>query len=340
AEDLMLAFIRHVARTTSSSVFPVLQSPIGVGSAFEGWSPLGDDSTFCFLVPLKAPQGHTFHLEPGTAGEVPARNFCIRVGLLCTCVAEQQGEETACFLHGSEEELRSNVAPGLLQTLCSGSYLDVEKTACWFQQKLKEVWRALLQSPVGALTVLPSSRSCKFQVTREGQRSLSVEVNFGMQEGDSDIFLSSQASEATFTPSTMWPESYAVAELNLFRHVGGQGLSNSVYIRCLRTCARILGSTNDFTYNFKTIVMHLLTTRSPRSRSMRFYRFHLVDIMWCLWQSLKEKCLNHFFIGNKHVPKEIILPPDLQGAEPVNLFQHLAHDPAAHDKAWGTFNVL
>ncbi|NWR78876.1 IPIL1 protein, partial [Centropus unirufus] len=340
AENLVFTFTRKITHLLSQSVVPVLQRPIGVGSAFEGWSPFEEDSAFCFLMPLKAPHGHTFHVEPGTAEETPARNFCIRVGLLCTCTAEQQLEKTVCFVHHSEEELRGNMVPGLLQSLCTGSYLDVEKTACWFHQKVKEVWKALPQSSQRTLTVLPSSRSCRYQVTRDRQRSLTIEVIFGVRRGDSDIFLSSQASEGTFIPSTTWSESYAVAELKLFRHMAGQGPNNPVHLRCLRTCARILNSTSFSTYTFKTVVVHLLTTIPQRSDSRRFYPQHLQAIMRYLWCSLKKKHLNHFFFGNKNVPKEIVLPPDFQSAEPVNLFQHLAHNPDAHARAWGDFNLL
>ncbi|NXX91389.1 IPIL1 protein, partial [Centropus bengalensis] len=289
-ENLVFTFTHKIMHLLSQSGVPILlQRPIGVGSAFEGWSPFEEDSAFCFLMPLKAPHGHIFHVEPGTAEETPARNFCIRVGLLCTCTAEQQLEKTVCFVHHPEEELRLNVARGLLQSLCTGSYLDVKKTACWFQQKLKEVWRALLHSHQGALTVLPSSRSCRFQVKRDRRRSLTIEVIFGVQRGDSDIFLSSQASEATFIPSTMWPESYAVAELKLFRHMARQGPNNPVHLRCLRTCARILNSTSFSTYTFKTVVMHLLTTIPHSSDSRIFYPQHLQAIMRYLWCSLKKK---------------------------------------------------
>ncbi|NXX96242.1 IPIL1 protein, partial [Centropus bengalensis] len=339
AESLVFGFIQNMRRHLQLSFLPVLCRPIGVGSTFEGWNPCEDDSIYCFLVPLKAPRGHTFHIEPGTAGETTARNFCIRVGLLCTCTAERWAK-MRCFLHHPEDELKETEAPSLLHTLCTNSFLDVEKIAHWFSQNVKAVWKALPQSSQCGLTVLPSSRSCKFRVTGGRERSLTIEMIFGVQQGNSDVYLSSQALEATLTPSTMWPESYAVAEVKLFRHMTRQAPKNLVHLRCLRTCAHILGSTNFSTYSLKTVVMHLLTTTSLSSHHGTFYIRHVLTIMHYLRGCLEEKRLNHFFFGNKNVPKEIILPPDLLTAEPVNLFQHLPHNPDAHAKAWSDFNLL
>ncbi|PKU38980.1 inositol -trisphosphate receptor-interacting 1 [Limosa lapponica baueri] len=55
--------------------------------------------------------------------------------------------------------------------------------------------------------------------------------------------------------------------------------------------------------------------------------------MWYLRGCVEEKRLDHFFLGNENVPEDIILPPAFQAAEPLNLFQHLVQDPAAHATA-------
>ena len=86
------------------------------------------DAAYCLLVPLKLPRGHAFHLELGTAEEMPARNSRLHVELECTCMRERLVEDLLCFLHHPEEELRKNQGPSLLGTLCTGPYLDMEET--------------------------------------------------------------------------------------------------------------------------------------------------------------------------------------------------------------------
>ncbi|NXU92833.1 IPIL1 protein, partial [Xiphorhynchus elegans] len=256
---LMDNFIIIFQHILSNTFYPEPQRAIGVGSAFEGWSPREEDIVYRVLVPLIPPPGHTFHLEMDTSGQIPGRNFSIRVELVCTCPREQQGENTLCFLHHPEEQQRGNEEPTFLNTLCTGSYLDVEKTARWFYQLVGASWRALPQSHNWHLVLLPSSRSCKFKVTR-GRESLTVEILFGVQQGNSDIFVSSQHTETLFTPSTMWPETYAVAEMRFFRYITSQASGDSWHLRCLQLLARALVGIGFSTYTLKTIVMHLLNT--------------------------------------------------------------------------------
>ncbi|KFP80948.1 Inositol 1,4,5-trisphosphate receptor-interacting protein-like 1, partial [Apaloderma vittatum] len=312
---------------------PVLQPAIGVGSAFEGWSPRDDeDVVYHLLVPLKPPLGHTFHLELGTTGEIPAKDSRVRVELACTCTTGSPGEDTLCFLHNPKKQLRSNKAASFLGTLCTSSYLDVQKTAQWFQSKVKTAWLLLPQSRCYDMKVLPSSRSCKLQLKNASERTLMVELLFGVQQGDSDIFLSSQTPDAAFTPSTTWPQSYAVAEAKFFRHMTSQAPHGRFPLRCLHLCTRILAGTGFSTSALKTIVMHLLITTPLSGWCAKDFLLRLDNIMHYLRQCLETKRLNHFFVGNENVPKEIALPPALQTAEPVNLFQHLAQDQATHDE--------
>ncbi|NWS77759.1 IPIL1 protein, partial [Crotophaga sulcirostris] len=337
AERLLLSFIHVIRNLSTNTFFPVLQQPIGVGSAFEGWSAHEDDSIYCFLVPLKPPHGHTFNLELDTAGEMRARNFCIHVELVCTCTTKQQMEKMRCLLHQPKEHRRRNQALSLLHHLCTGPYFDVQKTAHWFSQKVEEVWKARPQLFQHRLTVLPSNRSCKLHVRKGKQKIFTIEVIFGVQEGDSDIFLSSQMTQATFTPSTTWPESYAVAEVKFFKHITRQVASNSLHLACLQTFDDILESTSFSTYTIKTVVMHLLSTTSFSSQDPRNILKQLHTTMWYLHCCLKKTCLNHFFFGNENVPKEIVLPPDFRTAELLKLFQHLAQDLRTCAKAFQDF---
>ncbi|KAI1237502.1 hypothetical protein IHE44_0013579 [Lamprotornis superbus] len=132
--DLMDNYAVYFGHVLSNSFYPVLQRAIGVGSAFEGWSPREQDVVYQVLIPMTPPRGHSFHLELDSAEQRHVRNFRVRVQLECTCTKEQQGENMLCFLHHPEEELRRNQDPSLLDTLCTDSYLDVQKTARWFYQ--------------------------------------------------------------------------------------------------------------------------------------------------------------------------------------------------------------
>ncbi|KAM6311319.1 inositol 1,4,5-trisphosphate receptor-interacting protein-like 1 [Aegotheles albertisi] len=339
-EELVGDLLRISQDLLPNSFFPVLQPAIRVGSVFEGWSPLENDAVYCLLVPLKSPHGHAFHLELSTTEEMLAKNSHIRVELECTCTREQLGENMLCFLHNPEEKLRINKGPSLLGTLCTGSYLDVEKTALWFQSMVRLSWMLMPQSHYYNMTVLPSSRSCKLQLTNASRRTLFVEMVFGVQQGNSDIFLSSQTPESISTSSIMWPESFSVAETKFLRHVASHAPHFSFHLKCLQICARIRVGTVFSTYTMKTIVMHLLTTIPLSDWRRRDFLQRLMDIMHNLYQCLENKCLNHFFLGNERVPEEIILPPAFRTAEPLNLFQHFAEDPAAHAEALREFYDL
>ncbi|NXP11082.1 IPIL1 protein, partial [Thinocorus orbignyianus] len=321
----------------SDRLFLVLQPAIRVGSPFEGWSPCGDDAVYCLLVPLKPPRGHALHLERDTAGELLAKNR-VHVVLECTCTRDQRVQNMLCLVHEAEQALKTNRDSSLLSTLCTDSYLDVQKIGSWFQDLVCSAWEVMPQSHCYSMEVLPSHRSCKLQLTNASGGSFLVEMLFGVQQGDSDVFLSSQVTEGIFTPNTVWTESYAVAEAKFFKHMAKQAPHDTFHLKCLQLCASILKGTGFDTYIMKTVVMHLLNTTPPASWRRKLLQ--LQDIMWSLRSSLEEKCLNHFFLGNGDMPRDIILPPALQAAEPLNLLQCLERDPAAHASALHEFEEL
>ncbi|NXA13805.1 IPIL1 protein, partial [Sapayoa aenigma] len=328
-----VAFIsRHILART---FYPLPQKAIGVGSAFEGWSPQQLDVLYQVLVPLTPPPGHTFQLEQDTVGQMPGRNFRIRVKQVCTCTGEQ-GEDMLCFLHHPEEELRANQQPSLLHTLCTGSYLDVHKTVRWFNHLLSEAsvafhgWHLLL---------LPSRRSCKMLLS-DNENSFKVEVLFGVQEGDSEIYVTSQPTETPFTPRTVWPETYSVAELKFFGHIARSAPRNSCHLKCLQFLARALLGTRFSTYSVKTVMMHLLNTLPVSQWASRHFLDRLGDIIHFLNRSLLEKRLDHFVLGNQRFPQEIVMPMDIQTVEPPNLFHHLEQNPAAHTTAMKELCIL
>ncbi|KFV11348.1 Inositol 1,4,5-trisphosphate receptor-interacting protein-like 1, partial [Tauraco erythrolophus] len=339
-KDLVDAFIFFFRDLLSNSFFPELQPAIGVGSAFEGWNPCEKDITYHLLVPLKPPRGHAFHLELSHEGTGPARIFYVRVEQVCTCADEQLAENTLCFLHHPKEELRRNQEPSLLHTLCTGSYLDVHKTARWFHQLVKAAWAVSTLSSQYRLTLLPSNRSFRIEVTKNNTERLNIEMMFGVQEGCSDIFLSSQSTADIFTSSTMWSESYAVAEVEFFRYVAESALANSCYLKCLQVCACIMEGNTFFTSALKTVMMHFLTDLPVSGWCTKDLLLWLWDIMRYLCLCLEHKRLDHFFFANGNVPKGIILPLALRIGEPLNIFQHLAQDPDAHAEALCEFMEL
>ncbi|NXL86822.1 IPIL1 protein, partial [Alectura lathami] len=240
----------------ANSFYPVLRRVIEVGSAFEGWSPREQDVVYQVLVPMTPPRGHSFHLELDTAGQSHLRNFRIRVQQECTCSSQQRGEKMLCFLHHPEEELRAKQEPSLLHTLCTDSYLDVEKTAHWFYQLVRAAWPALAEAHSWHLVPLLSRRSCQFMVSNDTE-SYRIEMLFGVRQGNSDIFVSSQPRPG-HTSSTSWPETYAVAEMKFFKYIEMRAPPDSLHLKCLQFFTRLQLGLGFSTYTMKTIVMHLL----------------------------------------------------------------------------------
>ncbi|XP_064000149.1 inositol 1,4,5-trisphosphate receptor-interacting protein-like 1 [Pogoniulus pusillus] len=324
-------FVQLLQERLSNTSFPVLQLPIGVGSAFEGWCPHEkDDAVYQLLVPLKAPAGYTFCLELGMLGQTPGHGPRIRVELECTCGTQKM----RCFACNTKKQLGwRKRAPSLRTALCSNSYLDAAKVARWFQGLVKEAWVAMPQADQYKVKVLPSFSSCHLQLTSDSGTVLNLEMIFGVQQGDTDIFLSSQTAEDTYTPSTVWTENYAVAERKFFSHIATQVPGGTIHLRCLKLWSHILESTDISPYILKTVVMHLLNTIpvSDWCRERLFVR--MVDVLRFLGCCLKAKKLSHFFFGNTNMPKEIILPSVLESSRPRNLFHHLVQNPSARIKA-------
>ncbi|XP_042724516.1 inositol 1,4,5-trisphosphate receptor-interacting protein-like 1 [Lagopus leucura] len=340
-EELMSDLLLACRFVWSNSFYPTLRSAIGVGSAFEGWSPREEDTVYRLLVPVEAPRGHIFHLELYDEEDELARNPRVRVELKCMCEREQQLGDVLCFLHHPVEDLVQNQDPSLLQTLCTDAYLDVEKIVTWFRVQVATIWNTTLQADAYNLKVLPSRRSCKLQLTNtsSGEKIL-VELLFGVQQGNSDIFLSSQNTEAGFTPSTTWPQSCAVAEMKYFQYLLKKAGENSVIQSCLRFLAHTLVGMGFSNYVLKTLVFHLVNIIPLGNWQRRNFLSRLESILQYLHFCLKYKRLVHFFIGNKMMPDEVILPHSFRTATPVNLFQHLEDDPDAESRALRDFRVL
>ncbi|NWZ93345.1 IPIL1 protein, partial [Nesospiza acunhae] len=303
--DLMARLTDILGQVLSHSFYLVPQETTGVGSAFEGRSPRAEDVVYQVLVPLSPPPGHAFHLELDTAG-MAQKNFWVHVELLCTCSSRQLRKDMLCFLHHPEQELRREQEPSLLHTLCTGSYLDVEKTAQWFCRFVRLAWMLLPQSCHQRLTLLPSRRSCRVQLSKE-KESLMAEMIFGVQRGDSDIFVGSQPS-AVGTPSTTWIETCAVAEAKFFRHISRHTPQDSCHCRCLQLFSHSLLGVGLSSYTLKTVLMHLLSTVPLAGWRSRDFPWRMMDIVEYLLCLLQTKQLHHLVTGNERFPGEISLP--------------------------------
>nr|XP_021148139.1 inositol 1,4,5-trisphosphate receptor-interacting protein-like 1 [Columba livia] len=160
-----------------------------------GWLPRKPECSwrrlfvYRLLVPLELPPGHSFHLELVTEGEMPLRNSSLRVELECMCIRERKLGDMLCFIHHPEDELMGHQEASLLQTLCTGPYLDMQKTAFWLQELMTAACVAVLQSATCKLTVLPSPRFCKLRMTTAFETSPSIELVLAVQQGNSDGFV-------------------------------------------------------------------------------------------------------------------------------------------------------
>ncbi|XP_010001434.1 PREDICTED: inositol 1,4,5-trisphosphate receptor-interacting protein-like 1 [Chaetura pelagica] len=189
---------------------PQMQPAFGLDNADEVWSVEENNIMYRLPVFLQPPPGHSFSLELDTSGQLPARRSSILVLLECTCWRKQLLGEM-CVLHQPGDKLPEEKCSSLLRTLCTHSYLDVEKTACWVQELVRSAWPLLPQSQHCQLTVLPSSQSCRFQLTDTSDMNICTEIIFAVEQGSSVIYLSPEQEEPSSTSSTPRPESCTAA---------------------------------------------------------------------------------------------------------------------------------
>ncbi|NWX51229.1 IPIL1 protein, partial [Steatornis caripensis] len=142
------------------------------------WSVHENSITYHVLMFLRPPLGHSFSLELDTTGQLPARH--IRVVPECICLREQLLGGISCFLHHPEDK-QWNQSLHFLHTLCTGSYLDMEKIASWVQPLVASAWLLLPQSCHCQLTMLPSSKSCKFQLSSSSKMNIVTELTFAVE---------------------------------------------------------------------------------------------------------------------------------------------------------------
>ncbi|NWW75485.1 IPIL1 protein, partial [Climacteris rufus] len=144
------------------------------------WSIFEDRVLYQLVVFLQPPPRHSFRLELYGGERLPERCSSVRVVLECTC-SRIMGD-TFCFLHPSKNNQTAQHSP-LLQTLCTGSYLDVEEIACWVQNLVQTAWEHLPQWQHWQLTVVPSSHSCRMLLTGPSEMQLCALLVFAVEQG-------------------------------------------------------------------------------------------------------------------------------------------------------------
>ncbi|PKU45165.1 inositol -trisphosphate receptor-interacting 1 [Limosa lapponica baueri] len=182
------------------SLLPQMHPAIGMDGPCEEWSVQENSITYRLLVCLQPPPGHSFIMEQDTTGQLPASPSRVRVVLECVCSREQllRGERL-CFLHHPNNDLPRDQSSCCLSTLCTDSYLDLEKVTCWVQELVRSAWLLLPESRHCQLTVLPSSQSCRFQLTGSSRMDIFTEIIFTVERGSSGAHLSPDQAKGSFS---------------------------------------------------------------------------------------------------------------------------------------------
>ncbi|XP_029821291.1 inositol 1,4,5-trisphosphate receptor-interacting protein-like 1 [Manacus vitellinus] len=184
--DLLFISRDFSQRTSMPEIYPAT----GMDSSFESWSiSLQNRIFYQLLVVLRPPCGHSFILEQVTMGQQPDRCSDIHVELECMCSSEHGMEYNLCFLHPTDKRLPQDQRSPLLRTLCTESYLNVEKTAHWAQNLLEAAWWRLPRWPRRHLWVLRSSRTCRFLMISPSERQTCTEMYFVVQQGGPGSYL-------------------------------------------------------------------------------------------------------------------------------------------------------
>ncbi|XP_056345834.1 inositol 1,4,5-trisphosphate receptor-interacting protein-like 1 [Oenanthe melanoleuca] len=153
----------YISREFSRRTFmPAIYPDRGMDSSHEFWGTFENRIFYQLLVFLRPPPGHSFVLEQDTVRQHPERRSDIRVVLQCTCSMEQEMGYSLCFVHRRGNEMLQDHGSPVLETLCTGFFLNVEYISSWVQSLLHSAWLRLPQWPRRRLTMLPCSRSCKF----------------------------------------------------------------------------------------------------------------------------------------------------------------------------------
>uniref|UniRef100_A0A674GN27 Inositol 1,4,5-trisphosphate receptor-interacting protein-like 1 n=1 Tax=Taeniopygia guttata TaxID=59729 RepID=A0A674GN27_TAEGU len=180
--DELLGVCRVLSRM---NFVPELHPATGMDTSPAACSVQENSSTYRTLVILRPPPGHSFSLE--STKWSPARR--IRVVLECLCSGEKLRGHT-CFLHASGGQLLRDEEWYLMDTLCTGSYLDPKKVSRWVQRLVVSAWLLLPYSCHCQLTALSSGKSCRFRLSSTSGLHCIIEMALAVQQGSSGAYLS------------------------------------------------------------------------------------------------------------------------------------------------------
>ncbi|XP_062455710.1 inositol 1,4,5-trisphosphate receptor-interacting protein-like 1 [Rhea pennata] len=217
-EELVGDLLSACRVLTFRSFFPRLAPSIHMRRACPGCNPC-QHNTYSLLVPLRPPPGHAFHLEVASTRQQAPGHGRVRVQLQCMCARQRLLGDVLCFLHQPQAQLATKQGSCLLRTLCTRSYLNVQKTACWFQQVVQKAWHLLPPSHHCQLVVLPSSRACKLRLANASGSSLLIHIIFGVQQGNLGIFWPASGA----TPASSEVQHCWRSALGHTRSCGGAG---------------------------------------------------------------------------------------------------------------------
>ncbi|XP_038186804.1 inositol 1,4,5-trisphosphate receptor-interacting protein-like 1 [Arvicola amphibius] len=328
---------------------PQLEDCQGIGAAFEKWGTLHETQKFGVLVPIAPPQGTRFVLEMRDPA-LGRRCGCVRVDSGCRCRQEKLLGDVLCLVcHRRDHSAILSECSSIKAALCTGSHLDVCKTVQWFRNMVGNAWALVAHKYDFKLTLPPSTTSCKLRLDYRSGRFLSISLVLGVQREDTLVYLVSQAPDLEQLTSVDWPESFAACEHLFLKLVGRFAPGNTCHLKCLQIILSLQdhkklppGATRPIltSYHFKTALMHLLLQRPLTDWQHSMLSRRLQDLLCFLGQGLQQRSLHHFLIGNTFLPLTIPIPKTFRNAEPVNLFQHLVLNPAAHTQAMEEFHNL
>lgn len=186
----MVRDLLYISREFSRRTFmPQIYPDRGMDGSHVSWSIFKNRIFYQLLVFLRPPPGHSFILEQGTMRQRPERCSDIRVVLECTCSMEPEMGYSLCFVHRRGKELLQDHKSLVLETLCTGFYLNVEQISSWVQNLLCAAWLRLPQLPRWRLMPLSCSRSCKFLVSSPSEEQSCTEMFFAVHEGRTGSFV-------------------------------------------------------------------------------------------------------------------------------------------------------
>lgn len=342
--DFVEMLMNDVLEESRDQKVLLLENCIGVGSAFEGWST-EVSKTFCVLVPILPPKGHSFHIEMSDSEGTSGKHGHISVEAECLCKREKLLGDVVCSLHHPEREMsQEEKSKSISHVLCTSSHLDGEKTAQWFQALVSKAWDALGPKYNLSLTIQNSNKSCRLKLELQSRKEIFIDILLGVQQGDSLIFLITGEDPTDHLNGMVWRRSFAVQELLFFKWVSQRAPKDSCHLKCLQILiffreSSVPDKKNPMltNYHYKTCLMHLLLLGPLSSWEPEQIAQRLQDLLLYMNSALEEKYLEHFLIGNIALPIQIPLPKNLRSAVPFNLFEYLARSPVLHDEAINEF---